>query len=118
MRATVRKSGVGQKVAPICQIARKKFGQIIRKLTPQYSLPRPTSCMITSFIIHDRELIIAPSPDLQPAFFTPTPKAAKRVLEFFTAQINNDHTRRAYMNAARRFADWCAGNSIHELSRV
>jgi hypothetical protein len=28
-------------------------------------------------------------PDLQPApFFTPTPKAAKRVLEFFTGQIN------------------------------
>jgi hypothetical protein len=64
------------------------------------------------------ELIIAPSPELHPAFFTPTPKAAKRVLEFFTAQINNDHTRRAYMNAARRFADWCAGNSIHELSQV
>src|SRR4029077_20534490 len=58
------------------------------------------------------------TPDLQPAFFTPTPKAAKRVLEFFTAQISNDHTRRAYMNAARRFADWCAGNSIHELSQV
>ena len=64
------------------------------------------------------DLIIAPSPDLQPAFFTPTPKAAKRVLEFFTAQISNDHTRRAYMNAARRFADWCAGNGIHELSQV
>jgi integrase len=64
------------------------------------------------------DLILAPSPDLQPAFFTPTPKAAKRVLEFFTAQINNDHTRRAYMSAARRFADWCAGNSIHELSQV
>jgi hypothetical protein len=41
------------------------------------------------------------------AFFTPPPKAAKRVLGFFTAQISNDHTRRAYMNAARRFADWC-----------
>ena len=64
------------------------------------------------------DLIFVPSPDLQPAFFTPTPKAAKRVLEFFTAQISNDHTRRAYMNAARRFADWCAGNSIHELSQV
>jgi integrase len=37
-------------------------------------------------------------------FFTPTPKAAKRVLEFFTGQINNDHTRRVYMNATRRFA--------------
>ena len=64
------------------------------------------------------DLIIAPSPDLQPAFFTPTPKAAKRVLEFFTALISNDHTRRAYANAARRFADWCAGNGIHELSQV
>jgi site-specific recombinase XerD len=64
------------------------------------------------------DLILAPSPDLQPALFTPTPKAAKRVLEFFTAQISNDHTRRAYMNAARRFADWCAGNGIHELSGV
>src|SRR5580692_11286308 len=64
------------------------------------------------------DLIIAPSPDLQPAFFIPTPKAAKRVLEFFTAQISNDHTRRAYMNAARRFADWCADNGIQELSQV
>jgi site-specific recombinase XerD len=64
------------------------------------------------------DLIIAPSPDLQPAFFTPTPKAAKRVLEFFTAQISNDHTRRAYMNAARRFADWCADKNIDVLERV
>jgi site-specific recombinase XerD len=65
------------------------------------------------------EIIIAPSPDLRPApFFTPTPKAAKRVLEFFTAQINNDHTRRAYMNATRRFAAWCAGKNIDELARV
>ena len=26
--------------------------------------------------------------------FTPTPQAARRVLEFFTAQLNNPHTRR------------------------
>src|ERR1700730_18316623 len=65
------------------------------------------------------EIILAPSPDLQPAqFFTPTPKAAKRVLEFFTGQINNNHTRRAYMNATRRFAAWCAGKSIDELAAV
>jgi hypothetical protein len=31
------------------------------------------------------------------------------VLEFFTAQINNDRTRKAYLNATRRFADWCDG---------
>ena len=35
-----------------------------------------------------------------PLLFTPTPNAAKRVLEFFTAQINNDHSRKANMNAA------------------
>jgi hypothetical protein len=49
----------------------------------------------------------------QVALFTPTPKAAKRVLEFFAAQINNDHTRKAYSNATRRFAEWCA---IHTAS--
>ena len=54
------------------------------------------------------EIILSPAPELQPApLFTPTPKAAKRVLEFFTAQINNDHTRKAYLNATRRFAAWC-----------
>jgi hypothetical protein len=57
--------------------------------------------------------------DLRPApLFTPTRKAARRVLEFFTAQINNAHTRRAYINATRRFADWCASNEIHELAQV
>jgi hypothetical protein len=65
------------------------------------------------------EIILAPSPDLQPApLFTPTPKAAKRVLEFFTGQINNDHTRRACMNATRRFAAWCAQKNLDELSSV
>jgi hypothetical protein len=50
-------------------------------------------------------LTISQSPAMLPAkLFAPTPKAAKRVLEFFTAQINNDHTRKAYLNATRRFA--------------
>jgi site-specific recombinase XerD len=65
------------------------------------------------------ELIIAPSQELQPApLFAPTRKAAKRFLEFFTAQINNAHTRRAYLNATRRFADWCAFKDLHELAQV
>jgi integrase/recombinase XerD len=64
-------------------------------------------------------LIVAPSSALQaPALFTPTPKAAQRVLEFFTAQINNDHTRRAYLNATRRFAAWCDARGLHELAAV
>lgn len=65
------------------------------------------------------EILLAPSPDLQPApLFAPTPKAAQRVLEFFTGQINNGHTRRAYVNATRRFAAWCAQKNIEELSQV
>lgn len=35
------------------------------------------------------------------------PGAYKRAAEFFTAEIRNPNTRRAYLNAARRFAGWC-----------
>lgn len=31
----------------------------------------------------------------QVTLLTPTPQAAKRVLEFFATQLNNDHTRKA-----------------------
>ena len=40
------------------------------------------------------------------------------MLEFFTAQINNPHTRRAYLNAARRFAAWCQDHRIGQLTEV
>ena len=59
------------------------------------------------------ELTISPSTEQLPApLFTPTPQAARRMLEFFTAQINNPHTRRAYLNAARRFAAWCQDHRL------
>jgi site-specific recombinase XerD len=64
-------------------------------------------------------LILSPAPGLLPArLFAPTPKAAQRVLDFFTAQVNNDHTRKAYLNAARRFAQWCEAHELHELAQV
>ena len=64
-------------------------------------------------------LTVSPSPALLPArLFAPTPKAARRVLEFFTAQINNDHTRKSYLNATRRFAAWCERSGIGELVDV
>jgi len=63
------------------------------------------------------EIILAPAAELQSApLFTPTPKAASGVLEFFTAQINNDHTRKAYLNATRRFAEWCDAHGIGQLA--
>ena len=69
--------------------------------------------------IETEVLAFAPAPELQPAaLFTPTPKVAERVFEFFTAQINNDNTRKAYLNATRRFALWCAQRGIGELADV
>lgn len=58
-------------------------------------------------------LDLAPSP-----FFAPDARTAFRVLEFFTAQIANPNTRKAYWNAARDFADWCAGQGIGCLASV
>ena len=64
------------------------------------------------------DLIISPPPELMPALFAPTPKAQKRFIEFFTTQISNDNTRRAYVNATRRFAEWCEGRGLRELVDV
>jgi site-specific recombinase XerD len=65
------------------------------------------------------DLVLSPSPALLPAaLFAPTPKAAQRFIEFFTAQIENDHTRKAYLNATRRFAAWCQAHELGELTQV
>jgi site-specific recombinase XerD len=39
-------------------------------------------------------------------------QAGWRYLEFFTANINNDHTRRAYARACRRFFAWCENSGL------
>jgi site-specific recombinase XerD len=64
-------------------------------------------------------IVISPALSLTPApLYAPTPKAARRTVEFFTAQVNNDHTRKAYLNATRRFAAWCEAHGLHELAAV
>ncbi len=50
--------------------------------------------------------------------FAPTPRASRRFVEFFTAQINNDNTRSAYLNATRRFSVWCEQRGIQSLEEV
>jgi hypothetical protein len=35
-------------------------------------------------------------------------RASMRFLEFFAANIRNQHTRRAYARAAQQFLAWCA----------
>ncbi|MGJ7582875.1 tyrosine-type recombinase/integrase [Variovorax sp. RHLX14] len=53
-----------------------------------------------------------------PALFRPTPAAAKRTLEFFTANIRNPNTRRAYVHAVTGFGTWCSAHGIQDLASV
>ena len=53
-----------------------------------------------------------------PALFTPTPAAARRTLEFFTANIRNANTRKAYARAVGEFAAWCGHNGLQELGAI
>jgi hypothetical protein len=65
------------------------------------------------------QLTVAPAAALLPApLFVPTPRAAQRFAESFTAQINNDHTRRSYLNATRRFSRWCEVRGLAQLTDV
>lgn len=53
-----------------------------------------------------------------PALFRPTPAAAKRTLEFFTAQIRNPNTRKAYARSVSEFAAWCETHGLHDLASI
>jgi len=53
-----------------------------------------------------------------PALFAPDMKTAERVLEFFTVQIRNPNTRKAYAQATGSFAAWCGEQGISELGAV
>lgn len=53
-----------------------------------------------------------------PSLFAPDRDAAKRFVEFFTANIRNPNTRRAYARAAIQFAAWCEAGDLHELQEI
>jgi len=53
-----------------------------------------------------------------PALFAPDAKAAERTIEFFTAQIRNTNTRKAYARAVGGFSTWCADCGIARLDQV
>jgi len=53
-----------------------------------------------------------------PALFTPTPDARRRYVEFFTANIRNPNTRKAYARAAAEFAAWCDQAGLQELQEI
>lgn len=53
-----------------------------------------------------------------PTLFLPHQKTAERFFGFFTANIRNKNTRRAYYKAACRFSDWCEGRGLLDLADV
>src|ERR1700674_4995698 len=53
-----------------------------------------------------------------PAIFAPDQHAARRFVEFFTANIRNPNTRRAYHRAVSDFAAWCEANELLELRDI
>ena len=65
-----------------------------------------------------RPTALAVKRDGLPALFTPTPAAARRTLEFFTANIRNPNTRKAYARAMGEFASWCEVNGLQELGAI
>jgi site-specific recombinase XerD len=49
---------------------------------------------------------------------TSGPHASYRFLEFFTANIRNPHTRRAYARATVEFFDWLAAKGVTQLAAI
>jgi site-specific recombinase XerD len=71
------------------------------------------------------QLIARPAPsalaggrDGVPALFAATPAAAKRTLEFFTANIRNANTRAVYAKAVQAFDAWCASAGLADLGTI
>lgn len=58
------------------------------------------------------------NPDQLPALYAPDQRAAMRTLEFFTANIRNPNTRKAYAHAVSDFAAWCEAHGIADVRQV
>ncbi len=59
-----------------------------------------------------------PSAMQLPALFVRTPEAGKRSIAFFTANIRNANTRRAYARATLDFANWCELVGLSALADI
>ena len=71
-------------------------------------LPKPTHLSLPTATVAGR----------LPALFQAVPDGGRRFWEFFTVNIRNPHTRRAYFKAVETFAAWCAGKGLHDLTAV
>ena len=61
---------------------------------------------------------LVPTASSLPRLFAPDQAAGRRFIEFFTANIRNANTRRAYARAAIDFAAWCERQGLRELRDI
>jgi site-specific recombinase XerC len=64
------------------------------------------------------QLVPLPSVTLPALVTAAGERAGMRFLEFFTANIRNPHTRRAYARAADEFLAWCATIGVPSIATV
>jgi len=77
------------------------------------------SSLIPSEILIPNELqALADKGAKAPALFIKEARASERFFDFFTANIRNRNTRRAYYNAACKFSEFCSERGVHDLEFV
>ena len=64
------------------------------------------------------QLVPLSSPALPDLVVAAGERASMRFLEFFTANIRNPHTRRAYARAAEEFLTWCGAAGLASIADV
>lgn len=74
--------------------------------------------MKTSLAIQPRQAMSSLALKVPTLFTGAGEQGTYRFLEFFTAQIRNRHTRKAYWSAVQAFADWCSAQRILSPSQV
>jgi len=65
-----------------------------------------------ALIIPDRQVSVTESATVPALIESAGRKAKRRFVEFFTANINNDNTRAAYLLAVTRFCSWCESRKL------
>jgi site-specific recombinase XerD len=64
------------------------------------------------------ETALVSSAHTLPSIFVARPEAKRRLRDFFSSHIRNRHTRRAYLEAVRQFAAFCAELGLADLAQV
>src|SRR3954470_14827116 len=64
------------------------------------------------------QLVTLGAPNAPPLISAAGDRAAYRFLEFFTAQIRNPHTRRAYVHAVSEFCAWLEDRGVPSITAV